>query len=382
MGIRVSAIMAIILLVVWSTGSADEVIFENGEHLIGTFERVEGGSLIFKSQVAGEISVDISKIKELHSEKLLEIILDDDTLLKGTSIKREEDTFTLQEAQEEPAQTFSKADLYEIYPSPRPKVKWSATVSAGFKSSHGSSFSEDTNVDWSFRLRTKKHRFRQSGWLVVERSEDSNGDKVTTEENFTVLAIYDYFFTEKIYGYWSERFKKDHIDDLDYRITSAWGGGYQWEETEKLEFSTFAGLGYLLEKYTSRIPNPAFIGTEPRGIAGFKYVQGRYTGRLPYSITGKKWLEDISRKNDIILQSGYHFEWKPFSKIHYLSNLTYNPSINDWGDYNLTHDSEVRAPITNKIYATFKFILDYDSDPGEDSASTDTDYILGLGWNF
>ena len=93
-------------------------------------------------------------------------------------------------------------------------------------------------------------------------------------------------------------------------------------------------------------------------------------------------MKDVSRRNDVILQSGYHFEWKPFSKIHYISNLTYNPSIDDWGDYNLTHDSEVRAFITSKIYSTFKFILDYDSHPGEDSASTDTDYILGLGWNF
>jgi putative salt-induced outer membrane protein YdiY len=381
MRIVISTIVLLALAILWSAGFADEVIFENGERLIGTFARVEGDKLIFKSEIAGEISVDIAKIKEIHSEKLLEILLDDETLLKGNRIKREEDTFTVQE-EEGPEQTFVKADLYEIYPSPRPKVKWSGNISAGFKSSHGSSFSEDTNVDWSFRLRTKKHRFRQSGWLVLERSEDSNGDKVTTEENFTVLAIYDYFFTEKIFGYWSERFKKDHIDDLDYRITSAWGGGYQWMEKDRLNFSTFAGLGYLQEKYTSRIANPAYIGTEPRGITGFKYVQGRYTGRLPYQLTEKKWLEDISRRNDIILQSGYHFDWKPFSKIHYLSNLTYNPSIDDWGDYNLTHDSEVRASITDKIYATFKFILDYDSDPGEDSASTDTDYILGLGWKF
>ena len=381
MRIVISTIVLLALAILWSTGFADEVIFENGERLIGTFARVEGDKLIFKSEIAGEISVDIAKIKEIHSEKLLEILLDDETLLKGNRIKREEDTFTVQE-EEGPEQTFVKADLYEIYPSPRPKVKWSGNISAGFKSSHGSSFSEDTNVDWSFRLRTKKHRFRQSGWLVLERSEDSNGDKVTTEENFTVLAIYDYFFTEKIFGYWSERFKKDHIDDLDYRITSAWGGGYQWMEKDRLNFSTFAGLGYLQEKYTSRIANPAYIGTQPQGITGFKYVQGRYTGRLPYQLTEKKWLEDISRRNDIILQSGYHFDWKPFSKIHYLSNLTYNPSIDDWGDYNLTHDSEVRASITDKIYATFKFILDYDSDPGEDSASTDTDYILGLGWKF
>ena len=89
--------MTIFLLVVWSTVSADEVIFENGERLIGTFERVEGDKLIFKSEIAGEISVDISKIKDIYSEKPLEIVLDDGTLLTGKTIKREEDTFTVQE---------------------------------------------------------------------------------------------------------------------------------------------------------------------------------------------------------------------------------------------------------------------------------------------
>ena len=58
---------------------------------------MEGKKLIFKSEIAGEVSVDISKIKEIYSEKLLEILLDDGTLLKGTRIRREEDTFTVQE---------------------------------------------------------------------------------------------------------------------------------------------------------------------------------------------------------------------------------------------------------------------------------------------
>jgi putative salt-induced outer membrane protein YdiY len=197
---------------------------------------------------------------------------------------------------------------------------------------------------------------------VIERARDTNGDTITTEENFTIHATYAYFFTKKIFCYWSERFKKDHIDDLEYRLTSAWGAGYQWAETEKLNFYTIAGPGYLQEKYDSRVPNP-------------RNIEGRPT-RQP------KWLKDVKRRNDIILQSGYYFEWKPFSKIHFLSNFAYNPSIDDWEDYDITHDSEVRVFINSKIYFTFKFILDYDSIPGEDSASTDTDYILGLGWKF
>jgi len=350
------------LAILCCNSHADEVVFENGERLIGTFKKVEGKKMIFKSEIAGEISVDISKIREISSDGLLEILLDDGTLLRGKIIKQEKDAFIVQEETAGAKQTFVEANLYDIYPSPRPKVKLSGSLSAGFKSSHGSSFSEDTSLNWDFLLRTKKHRFRQGGWMVIERSEDSDGDKITTEENFTIFATYAYFFTEKIFGYWSERFKKDHIDDLEYRLTSAWGAGYQWVETDKLDFYTFAGPGYLQEKYESRVPNP-------------RYTEERPT-RQP------KWLKDVKRRNDIILQSGYHFEWKPFSKIHYLSNFAYNPSIDDWGDYNITHDSEVRTFINSKIYFTFKFILDYDSTPGEDSSTTDTDYILGLGWKF
>jgi putative salt-induced outer membrane protein YdiY len=377
MRIFISSIVLVYLTIFCYTSYADEVVFENGERLIGTFQKVEDNKLIFKSEIAGELSVDISKIKEIYSENLLEILLDDGTFLRSKTIIREEGIFTVQEETEEVEQTFVKADLHDIYPAPRPKVKWSGNISAGFKSSHGSSFSEDTTVDWGFHLRTKKHRFRQNGWLIIERTKDSTGEKTTTEENFTVSAIYDYFFTEKIYGFWSERFKKDHIDDLEYRFTHAWGLGYQWSETDKLDFSTFAGPGYLQEKYDSRIPNPNY--TEPQTVS---YLQARRSGRLADANVETKWLKDVSRRNDVILQSGYHFEWKPFSRIHYISNFTYNPSIDDWGNYNITHDSEVRTFINSKIYFTFKFVLDYDSHPGEDSASTDTDYILGLGVNF
>ena len=373
----ISSIVVLALVIFCCNSYAAEVIFENGERLIGTFQKVEGDKLIFKSEIAGEVSVDISKIKGIYSEKLLEILLDDGTRLRGKIIKREEGIFTVQDEKEEEGQTFVKANLYDIYPAPRPKVKFSGNISAGFKSSHGSSFSEDTNVDWGFRLRTKKHRFRQSGWLIIERAEDSDGDKYTTEENFTILAIYDYFFTERFYGYWSERFKKDHIDDLEYRLTHAWGLGYQWSETDKLDFSTFAGPGYLQEKYDSRVPNPNYTESQTPN-----YIQTRRTGRLANVNVEPKWLKDVSRRNDIILQSGYHFELKPFSKIHYISNFTYNPSIDDWGEYNITHDSEVRIFINSRIYFTYKFLLDYDSDPGEDSATTDTDHILGLGWKF
>lgn len=348
----------IIMIVVtspYSISFADEVIFKNGERLIGEFERLEEGKLIFKSQIAGEITVDADKLQEIFSEKFLEIHLKGGAILKSKTFRSEADQFTVDGTEEREEQTFLMSDLSAINPPLRPNVRWSGSISAGFTSSHGSSFSEDTSVSGDMVMRTDKHRLSIDGRYVVERNKDDNGDKKTTKENFVIAGKYDYFFTKKLYTYVSERFKKDHIDDLDYRIISAIGAGYQWSETDRFNFSTYGGLGLLQEKYTSRIPDP----TEE-----------------------KIWIKKVDRKNDFMLQMGYHLGWKPHDKINFVSNFSCNPSIDDFSDYNLTYDAEVRAFITKSLFSSFKFILDYDSTPGEDSASTDTDYILGFGWQF
>ncbi len=45
----------------------DVLIFTNGDQLTGKLERATGGDVIFKSDMAGELTVPYSKVKELHS---------------------------------------------------------------------------------------------------------------------------------------------------------------------------------------------------------------------------------------------------------------------------------------------------------------------------
>ena len=45
----------------------DTIVFTNGDQLTGTFERAVGDSVVFKSDMAGEITVPLSKIKQLRS---------------------------------------------------------------------------------------------------------------------------------------------------------------------------------------------------------------------------------------------------------------------------------------------------------------------------
>lgn len=45
----------------------DVLVFTNGDQLTGHLERVAGGSVVFKSDMAGEITVSVDKVKELRS---------------------------------------------------------------------------------------------------------------------------------------------------------------------------------------------------------------------------------------------------------------------------------------------------------------------------
>src|ERR1700692_2696689 len=55
----------------------DVLIFTNGEKLIGHLKRSNGTSVTFKSDMAGEVKVDWSKLKELHSSQRFAVIKKD-----------------------------------------------------------------------------------------------------------------------------------------------------------------------------------------------------------------------------------------------------------------------------------------------------------------
>ena len=66
-----------------------------------------------------------------------------------------------------------------------------------------------------------------------------------------------------------------------------------------------------------------------------------------------------------------------------MHSTEYYPSIQSSpSDYFLTSMAEVRVSLTERMFGSFKTVLDYDSTPAQGSGTTDLKYILGLGWDF
>src|SRR2546425_996414 len=52
----------------------DILIFTNGDQLTGTLVRGVGDSIVFKSEMAGEITVPLAKVKELRSDSKFAVL--------------------------------------------------------------------------------------------------------------------------------------------------------------------------------------------------------------------------------------------------------------------------------------------------------------------
>jgi len=339
------SILVLLLSVAVSSGlvRADEIVFKNGDRLTGRLEHAVGGKLVFNSDIAGKLTVDISNVETFSTDAPAKVHLSDGTVLNQQIIKASQGKIGIEDSQTLKAQLFDMTAVSSINPPPKPKEKWTGNISAGLTSTHGNTQTEAVNASVNLQKRTEKDRTQLStDYAKGKQTDPDTKEETTTEDWWRARAKYDYFFTKKFYGYLDARYEKDSIAQLDRRVIIGAGGGYQWIESDDMNFATEIGLASVYEKFDNQTES----------------------------------------NSELSAQLGYHFDKKLVDNIKFIHDLTYYPSIQKVSDYFLTTTAEVRAGISKNMFTNFKVILDYDTTPAQGSGKTDTKYLLGVGWNF
>jgi putative salt-induced outer membrane protein YdiY len=330
--------VCVILLAQLSYG--DEVYFKNGDRLTGKILRLTDGKLVIKSDVAGEVPVELSNIKTFSSEETIIINLKDGTTFEQKVSSAGAGRFAIKDSETIKAQEFAVDDIVSINP---PIPKWTGSVSAGITSTHGNTKTEDITGSVNLKKRTDKDRTTLSADYVKSEQEDpTTGKEEAIEDWWRVKTKYDYFFTKKMYGYLDGRYEKDAIAELDRRVTVGIGAGYQWIESEDMNFSTELGLASLYEKFDNQ----------------------------------------TNSNSEISAQLGYYFDKKIRKNLSFIHELTYYPALEKPADYYLTTTAELRANFYKAMFVNLKAILDYDATPAIGAHKTDVKYFLGLGYSF
>jgi putative salt-induced outer membrane protein YdiY len=323
--------------------SADVVVLANGDRLTGKVEHLTEGKMVFKSALAGPVTISLSDIATFKTDGAIEVHLADGTVLRQRIESAEGGNFRISGDEIVAPQDFTVSAISAINPPPKPAPAWHGDISAGLTATRGNTVTDTRNISANLSRRSEKDRTQVSGYYVEGKQKDpTTGEKETTEDEWMIEGKYDYFFTKRVFGFASGRYEKDAIADLDRRVILGGGAGYQWVESEEMNFAARAGLASVYEKYDNQTDST----TEVSALLG------------------------------------YHFDKKLGEKFKFINDLTYYPSLEELSDYFLTATAELRASITKQMFTNFKVIFDYDTTPAQGAHQTDVKYIFGVGVNF
>ncbi|MBN2316643.1 MAG: DUF481 domain-containing protein [Sedimentisphaerales bacterium] len=339
---RVWIIAACLLLIV-QKGYTDELHLKNGDRLTGKVVRMVDGKMLFKSDIAGETTVDLSNIETFNTVDPVEVHLKDGTSFNQKLLSARAGRFSVEGGIDLKAQEFAVGDVVSINPPPKPIPKWTGDISAGLAVTRGNTKTETITASLNLMKRTDNDRTTIGvDYAKGKQVDKDTGEKEVIEDWWRAKGKYDYFVSKKLYAFVDGRYEKDAIAELDRRVIIGGGAGYQWIETPEMNFSTEGGLASLYEKYDNQTDS----------------------------------------NSEISIQLGYHFDKQLAKNISFTNDLTYYPSIDKFSDYFLTTTAGIRADFTERMFATFKVIFNYDVTPAIGAGSTDVKYFLGVGYRF
>lgn len=321
------------------SAQAGVVIFTNGDRLTGEVQELSGGTLKIKTELAGDLSVPLDKVRTFSTDAPVVLQFADDSTLqeKLGSADAERGIVIAREGGAPRALAFS--EIKAINPPGSPQPKWEGAVSVGGTITSGNTNTTLGKVDAAISRRAEKDRITmKAGFLYGEEEDPSTGDDEVTSENWLVGGKYDRFITKKAYAYGEGRYERDVIAKLSRRMTLGAGGGYQWVESNGTRFNTEAGLAYINEVYVGGGSN-----------------------------------------DTVAVRLAYNFEKELNATVKFLHGTAWYPSIQDPSDYLLSTAAELRTALTCAIFATAKVAANYDSTPAPGAEKLDTIYTMGLG---
>ena len=338
-------LITVTICLIWTASllEADEIYLVNGDRITGKVKTAGDGKLMIESELAGTLTIDINNIATLRTNEPVDVLLKDGTGFRQRLEKSGTGKFAIEGSEPLRSQDFGVASIAAINPAAKEAPKWHGDISGAIVSAHGNTNIDTQNLSINLNKRTESDRsLLSTSYIRGKQKNPDTGEKEITQDEWKMRAKYDYFFTQKVFGFLEGRYERDRIALLDRRVVTGAGVGYQWVESEPFNFSTEAGIASVYEKYDNQTDSSSQV-----------------SGQL-----------------------GYHLDKKLNSILTFINDLTYYPGFEKFSDYFLTTTGELRVNLTEQFFTNFKVVFDYDATPAEGSGKTDVKYILGVGAKF
>jgi len=318
--------------------AADEVWLKNGDRLTGKVLSLEGGTLVFNTTYAGDLSIKWEEVVNLKTDEPVKVVLGDETTARGPVSPGDSGKVTVKAEQLAEPVTMDLSNFKAINPKP-PKPPLSTTLRANLGASFttGNTDNQDIYADAEFVARTDQNRYTIGGLYRLAET-----DNVKTEKKALGYMKYDHFFSKKWYGYANAAAEQDKFKDLDLRYTLGVGAGYQFIESERTNLSLEGGISYVGENYILAEDN--------------SFTAGRWGLRFDHYLLPKS--------------------------LQYFLYHTGLQSLEDSDDLILFTQTGFRIPFYKNLNVTGQMNWEYDKSPSPGKKESDYTYIFSIGYQW
>ena len=333
-----------------SAYAVDQVETLDGSILTGTIKSISASTITLVTSYAGELELQRDQVKGFNTEEAMFVRLKSGTTLAGQVshdgevqlvIKGADATMTTNTAAVVESWSPSSNDPQLVRAEAERdglKRQWAykAAVDVAGKSGNSEEFSSRALFDATLASDDDALKFYASLDKSSKEGEDTSDEMIFGSE-------YKSYFSETVGWYVRGEVERDDFEDLELRTILGGGLNYRVFKQEDHALELRSGLGYRHESFN-----------------------------------------DGSTESSPTLDFGLEHYWKFISWGEMTNKLTYQPSIDDFNDYLLTHDSGIDIPLGLSDYWNIRFGLrnDYKSLPVDDRESLDTSYYsrLQLKW--
>ena len=219
---------------------------------------------------------------------------------------------------------------------------WTGSVALSAISTTGNTETDSFNFDAGAELRRDVDRYTWKGYFNYGRENTGGTSNLTARKGGTSLK-YDYFLTEDetTYAFANVGGEFDDLAALDLRTQVGGGAGYQFYESETSKLSGELGLNFFSEE-SADDTDDSYAALR---LAAYAFEQLN---------------EDLS--------------WTTSAELY--------PSIEDSDDVYGKLDTKLAMSLTEAMFASFQYVMDYDNTPAAGADRVDQRFVLSLGWSF
>lgn len=337
----------LLIIVVVLSGSAlgDHISLKNGDRLTGSIVKFDGKTIVFKSDMAGEVSVTVSNVTGVTSDNPIYVTLSDGRTVSGVmstrgsraEIKSSAGVVEVERSAIKYIRSEAEQKLYEKTLDPGWLEQWSGSANVGFSLTKGDSDTANLAVGMAISRETRRDKTSLNVTSIYNR-ERNDGVAETVANTIRFGARYDRNINRKWFGYGFTDLEHDELEELRLRWVLGGGLGFHTIKNDRTKLDLLGGLDMNKE-----------------------YFNGPDNNRT-----------------SLEAQLGQTLDHKFSKRLSLKETLYFFPNLSNAGEYRINFDTSVVMDLNRRLAWQITLSDRYLSNPPEGSRQNDLLLTTGL----